>query len=144
MLEKTLRTISGTSLVVQWLRLCAASAGGLGLTLGWRTKGFPDGSDGKESPCNAGDLGIIPGLGRSPGEGNSRLPAAVFWPGESHGQRSLAGYSPWGRKEWDRTEQLTLSLFGELRTVLYILCVCDHQGFLAEVNSFQKRKKNLQ
>ena len=32
--------------------------------------GFPGGSDGKESYCNAGDLGLIPGLGRSPGEGN--------------------------------------------------------------------------
>ena len=32
--------------------------------------GFPDGSDGKESACNAGDPGLIPGLGRSPGEGN--------------------------------------------------------------------------
>ena len=32
--------------------------------------GFPGGSDGKESTCNAGDLGLIPGLGRSPGEGN--------------------------------------------------------------------------
>ena len=32
--------------------------------------GFPGGSDGKESACNAGDLGLIPGLGRSPGEGN--------------------------------------------------------------------------
>jgi len=31
--------------------------------------GFPGGSDGKESTCNAGDLGLIPGLGRSPGEG---------------------------------------------------------------------------
>ena len=31
----------------------------------------------------------------------------VFLPGESHGQRSLAGYNPWGRKEWDMTEQLT-------------------------------------
>ena len=38
-----------------------------------RTKGFPGGSDGKESVCNAGDLGWIPGLGRSPGEGNSYL-----------------------------------------------------------------------
>ena len=37
------------------------------LSLGW---GFPGGSDGKESACNAGDLGLIPGLGRSPGEGN--------------------------------------------------------------------------
>ena len=33
-------------------------------------KGFPGGSDGKESACNVGDLGSIPGLGRSPGEGN--------------------------------------------------------------------------
>ena len=32
--------------------------------------GFPRGSDGKESPSNAGDLGLTPGLGRSPGEGN--------------------------------------------------------------------------
>ena len=35
--------------------------------------GFPGGSDGKESACNAGDLGLIPGLGRSPGEGNGNL-----------------------------------------------------------------------
>ena len=35
--------------------------------------GFPGGSAGKESPCNAGDLGSIPGLGRSPGEGNGNL-----------------------------------------------------------------------
>ena len=33
------------------------------------TRGFPGGSDGKESACNVGDLGLIPGLGRSPGEG---------------------------------------------------------------------------
>ena len=32
--------------------------------------GFPGGSDGKESACSVGDLGLIPGLGRSPGEGN--------------------------------------------------------------------------
>ena len=36
--------------------------------------GFPGGSDGKESACNVGDLGSIPGLGRSPGEGNSYPP----------------------------------------------------------------------
>ena len=36
-------------------------------------KGFPDGSDGKESACNTGDLGLIPRLGRSPGEGNGNL-----------------------------------------------------------------------
>ena len=36
-------------------------------------KGFPDGSVGKNSACNAGDLGLIPGLGRSSGEGNGYL-----------------------------------------------------------------------
>ena len=36
-----------------------------------KNSGFPGGSDGKEFPCNEGDLGLIPGLGRSPGEGNS-------------------------------------------------------------------------
>ena len=46
----------------------------------------------------------IPGLGRSPGEGNATH--SVFLPGESHVQRSLAGYSSRGHKEWDRTELL--------------------------------------
>ena len=46
--------------------------------------GFPGGSAGKECACNLGDLGPIPWLGRSPGEGNG-LPIPVFWPGEFHG-----------------------------------------------------------
>ena len=70
--------------------------------------GFPGGSDGKESACIAKDLGSIPGSGRSPGEGNGN-PLQLFLPGESHGQRSLAGYSPWGHKESDMTEQLKLT-----------------------------------
>ena len=65
--------------------------------------GFPCGSDGKESACNAGDLGSIPGLGRSPGEGKGYPPQ--FWPGEFHGLNC-----PWGLKESDTTEQLSLSL----------------------------------
>ena len=64
------------------------------------SKGFPCDSDGKEPTCNAGS---IPGSGRSPGEGNGN-PAPVFQPVESHGQTSLVGYSPWGRKELDTTE----------------------------------------
>ena len=67
--------------------------------------GFPGGSDGKESACNVGNLGSIPGLGRSPGEGNVNL--AIFLPGKSHAERSLAGYSAWGHKESDITKQLT-------------------------------------
>ena len=104
--------------------------------------GFPDSSAGKESACNAEDLGLIPGLGRSPGEGKGypcqyswaslvaqlvknppamqeiwvdpwvrkspwrreRLPTPVFWPGELHGL-----YSPWGHKESDMTEGLSLT-----------------------------------
>ena len=61
------------------------------------TVGFPSGSDGKESACNVGDLGSIPGSGRSPGGGHG-LPTPVFLPGEFHGQRSLTGYSPCGRR----------------------------------------------
>ena len=63
----------------------------------------PGGSAGEESACNAGDLGSIPGLGRSPG-GRERLPTPVFWPGEFHGL-----YSAWGCKESDMTERLSLS-----------------------------------
>ena len=51
---------------------------------------------------------MIPGLGRSPGEGKGyplQLPTPVFWPGEFHGL-----YSPWGRKQSDTTERLSLSL----------------------------------
>ena len=61
--------------------------------------GLPDGSDGKESAWNAGNLASIPGSRRYPGEGNGN-PTPVLLPGESRGQRSLLGYSPWGCKEW--------------------------------------------
>ena len=57
--------------------------------------GFPSDSDSKESVCNAEYLHLIPGLGRAPGERNGNS-LQVSFPGESHGQRSLAGYSPWG------------------------------------------------
>ena len=63
---------------------------------------------GKESVCSAGDPGLIAGSGRFSREGNG-YPLQLFLPGESHGQRSLTGYSPWGRKELDTTEQLTFS-----------------------------------
>ena len=46
------------------------------------SKGFPGGSDGKESTCNSGDLGSIPGLGRSPGEGHGK-PSPIFLTGET-------------------------------------------------------------
>ena len=96
--------------------------------------GFPGGSDGKASACNAGDLGLISVSGRSPEEGNgnplqSMEPlrvghdwatslsfftlmqwrrkwqhTPVFLPGESQGQRSLLGCRLWGRTESDMTD----------------------------------------
>ena len=71
---------------------------------------LPKGSVGKESTDNAGDkgnAGLIPGSGRSPG-GRKWQPTPVFFPGESHGQRSLAGYSPMGHKESDTIERLSM------------------------------------
>ena len=81
---------------------------------------FPNGTDCKQSPRNAGDWGSVPGLGRSPGEGNGNplqdsffffeaqllyQITSVFLPKEFHGQRSLAGYNPWVHQELDTTEQ---------------------------------------
>ena len=65
--------------------------------------GFPGGSVVKKPPANAEDMSSIPGLGRSPGEGNAN-PLQYSCLENSHGQRSLAGYSPWGHKESDTTE----------------------------------------
>ena len=66
--------------------------------------GFPVGSDSKESACNAEDLSLIPGLGKSPGGGHGN-PLQYSCLENSHGQRSLAGYSPWGCQVLDTTEQ---------------------------------------
>ena len=74
-------------------------------SLKWE-RGFPGSTDGKESACHGGDPGSIPWLGRSPGEENGN-PLQYSCLENRHGQRSLAGYSPWGRKESDTTEWLT-------------------------------------
>ena len=71
----------------------------------WRRKwqpapvflGFPCGSAGKISTCNAGDLGSIPGSGRSSGGGHGN-PRQYSWLENPHGERSPVGYSPWGRE----------------------------------------------
>ena len=65
--------------------------------------GFPGNSDGKKSACNAGDLGLIPGLGGFPGEREWQL-TPVFLPGESQGWGSLVGCHLWGCTESDTTE----------------------------------------
>ena len=65
--------------------------------------GFPGGSDGKEFAHSARDPSSIPGWQRSPGEGNGDPPQYSCLD-NLHGQRSLEGCSPWGRKESDTTE----------------------------------------
>ena len=57
----------------------------------------------KNPPASTGDTGSVLGSGRSPG-GRAWQPTPVFLPGESHGQRSLMAYSPWGHRESDTTE----------------------------------------
>ena len=66
----------------------------------------PGGLVSKESACNAGDLGVIPGLGRSPGRGHGN-PLQYSCLEKPHGQRSLVSHSPWGHKESDMTERLS-------------------------------------
>ena len=68
--------------------------------------GFLGGSDGKESICNVGDLGSIPGLGRSPGGGHGN-PLQYSCLENPHGQMRQVGYSSWGCKESDTTERLS-------------------------------------
>ena len=68
--------------------------------------GFLGGSDGKESACNAGDLGSTPRLGRSP-RGEHGNPLQYSCLENPHGQWCLVGYSPWGCKESDMIEQLS-------------------------------------
>ena len=77
---------------------------------GWSTEGgleaigegFPGGSDGKRICFQYRKPSSTPGLGRSPGEGNGC--PLHYLPGESHGQRSLMGCTPWGPKDADTTE----------------------------------------
>ena len=76
--------------------------------------GLPQWLSGEESACNTGnpgDMGLIPGLGRSPGEGHGNPPQYSCL---ENGEKSLAGYSPPGYKELDMTEQLTLSPSSDL------------------------------
>ena len=88
----------------------------LTFTLSKWISGCPCGSTGKESACNAGDLGSIPGLGSSPGEGKG-------YPLQYSGlENSMDWNGPWGHKESDMTEQLSLSFFIiNIPVILYLL-----------------------
>ena len=68
--------------------------------------GFPGGLVSKESVRNAGDVGSIPRLGRSPGGGNGN-PLQYSCLENPHGERSLMGYSSWGHKESVMNDRLS-------------------------------------
>ena len=82
--------------------------------------GFPSGSDGKESACNAGDPGLISRSGRSPGEGMATRSSILAW--RIPRTRNLAGYSPWDHKELDMNEWL-IHLYACVSTYIY---TCIH------------------
>ena len=67
---------------------------------------FPGGAEVKGLSANAGDMGSVPGSGRFPW-GREWLPTPGSLPGESHGQRSLVGYSPGGPKKSNMTERVS-------------------------------------
>ena len=110
--------VPGLPLWLSWLRICLqcrrtwydSQVG----KIPWRRDrvptpvflGFSGGSDGVESSYSVVELGSIPGLGRSPGGGHGN-PLQCSCLNHPHGQRSLVGYSPCGRKELDTTEQLS-------------------------------------
>ena len=89
---------------------CSTLKTGLGpQTLPCSAAMLAHGSDGKESTCNAGDRGSVPGLGRSPGEGNGYL-LQYSCLENSVDRGAWRPTVPWGCKELDMTERLTLLL----------------------------------
>ena len=109
--------------------------------------GFPGGAVIKNPPANARDprnQGLIPGLGRSPGTENGN-PLQYFLPENFHGQRSLAGYSPWGcmdftvhgvaksQTQWSNRAQQTHSIYvlpGTIATSFIYIVSFNPQGNL--------------
>ena len=93
--------------------------------------GFPGGSYGKESPCNMGDLGSLPGYGRSPTGGHDN-PLQYSCLENPHGQRSLVGYSPRGHKESDKTEWLSTAQ----QKTIHILKFSEFANDFCSMSSF--------
>ena len=90
--------------------------------------GFPGFSVVMNLTASAGNAGLIPGSGRSPWGGNGKL-IPVFLPGKSHGQRSLAGYSPKGRKrvghdwsDWAHTHACMHKTPGSVLFLKFLIC----------------------
>ena len=96
---RTLKKIFSPGFTLDWI-----STPGTMFLLIFRITGA---SQVKNTPANAGDskrLELDPWVRKIPW-GRKWQSTPVFLPGKSHGQRSLVGYRPWGREEWDMTEQ---------------------------------------
>ena len=86
------------------------------------------------SACNTGDQSLIPGSGRSPGDGNGN-PLQYSCLEKSHGQRSLGGYSPWGRRELDMSMHACVRTHTHTHTQLSVKLrtLLNHQCFVCKI-----------
>ena len=96
--------------------------------------GLPCGSDSEESYCNVEDLGSMPGLEDSL-EGGHGNPLQYSCLENPHVQRSLAGYSPWGRKELDTTEKKAMAPHS--RTLAWKIPWTEEPGRLQSMESLR-------
>ena len=94
--------------------------------------GFPGGLDSKESAFNVRRLRLDPWVGKIPWRRDWQ-PTPVFLPRESHGQRSLVGYSPQGHKELDTTEQLHF----HLHSIVYKYLIFIHSSVDGHLGCFR-------
>ena len=104
--------------------------------------GFSGCSDGKESSCHVGYLGLIPELERSHGVGHGN-PLQYSCLENPHGQRNLAGYSPWGWKELDMTQQLSTAQHNMGEGTLRRALILSHKGFWVCAEWFQEGKSQF-
>ena len=105
--------------------------------------GFPGGSDIKESTHNVGDLGLILGLGRSPEGGGHGNPLQYSCLENPHGQRSLAGYSPWGCKESVMTKQLSITDSMDMSLSKLQEMVMDREAWHAAIHAVARNWTRL-
>ena len=113
------------------------------------TPGFPGGTTVRNPSANsedAGDASFIHGLGRSPGAGNDNLSSILeqcslsLLPAFLHGQRSLAGYSPWGCTESDTTKWLNIRTLLPIRRFAVVIYHLKRGNWYIITNSVNIRK----
>ena len=102
--------------------------------------GFPSGSNSTKIHLQWGRPGFNPRVGKILWR-REWQPTSVFLPGESHGQRSLAGYSPQGHKESDMTEQLSTAQ-ENMQLVERGKCIWEHPSYLQQWLVVSKEKES--